>query len=801
MKLKNYCSLLLLFLLHACLPASNPYPYENPDVVKQDAKKLSDNLETYIKKWLAGQVPAQIPDSLVPFEGEERKHFYLKNPADVSAGEMWITRYAKPVNWDSTLAGQPDPNGTYYIGASPLAPFGSKLIIEGEFPHARFFSIQVTPPLNAEQYYAHPFGAAEVGIVDADINPLPGHVNPFRVGADRNATSRKYRVEYNLAIGDPVALNGRAHIPLYRANGNVRAGALIVYRGPMGQKDPFTGAPIATASRFNYGAVWVRTFAADKGKDAGGGVALPKMWCELPTGEKYFIACDSREAKKNTDATAKMRLTSTNGLYNYFSKYAEWGKEFGLYRQILSGVCKTYDWNHPDSIRRLREIDLGATGRGEFQRPPGNYEGQATINNYCSYLSHGLPLDTNMVAVVTGQLPTFPNTRNGLSKMPAAQMRYFSIGAYDNDPFGPLPGACISMLMDDELILDNNRRYIIAYSRKNDKPVNATSANGVKWMEWGSIADLGLTTRWITVSPEWEFEKSPHEKNLPWATTEFAGSAYNPKLLQNSHKGWMGCYLPRISLMTKKEFEQLGSFIQADDIPVYIDTKTYVGYNDSQNKPSAASSEENTTHKSTAAFDGDLNTRWTSAWSSNPQWLSVDLGQVKKITGVKLYWEFTLKATDYELQVSGDNLNWIKIYSTTNGDGGIDIINNLKTTGRYVRIYIKSGTLPLYGLMEMEVFSPEMVCANLAPPPLADDGKHLKIWPNPAKDIITVEWPLANGVAGELCIVDVNGRIVLNKTVSGSTVQINISQFPDAVYFVKLKTAGGSYSGKYIKGR
>jgi F5/8 type C domain/Secretion system C-terminal sorting domain len=798
-KLLHAVSMLCL-LVSSCIPKSHPYPHENPTVVQQDAQRISNNLEAYIRRWLNGQVSAQIPDSLVPFEGKERKSFYLKRPQDVTNDDMWLTRYAKPVNWDSTLAGQPDPNATYYIGASPLAPFGSKLVIEGEFPYARFFSIQVTPPLNGKEYYAHPFGSAEVGIVDVDINPLPGHVNPFRVGADRMATNRKYRVEYNLAAGDPVALNGQAHVPLYRANGNVRTGALIVYRGPLGRKDAFTGDPIANPSRFNYGAIWIRTFAADKNKDARGGVALPKMWCELPTGEKYFIACDAREAKRGTDISVKMRQTKTAGLNNYFSKYAEWGKEFGLYRQILSGVCKAYDWNNPDSLRRVRETDLGATGRGEFQPPPGNYEGQATINNYCSYLSHGVPLDTNMVAVVTGQLPTFPNTRNGLTRATAAQMRYWSMGAYDNDPFGPLPGACISMVMDDELILDNNRRYIVAYSRKQDKPANATAANGIKWMEWGTIADLGLTVRWITVQPEWAFEKSPHEKNLTWAKTEFAGSAYDPKMLQNSHKGWLGCYQPKITLMTKQEFERLGNAVKADDIPVYIDPKNYLGYNDSQMQPSSASSEENGLRRSTLAFDGNLTTRWTSVWSSNPQWLSVDLGKVKKVTGVKLYWETSLKAHDYELQVSNDNINWTRIYATTTGDGGIDIVNNLKTSGRYVRVFIRAGNFPMYALMEMEVFSPDMPCSNITSVSTTPPLKNLTISPNPTTNFVNIELPSNPKEATEVVVLDIKGRVVHQKKISDKVVQIDVNSWVDGLYFVKIRTKNEELqTGKFVK--
>ncbi len=796
--------IVLTVVVVSCLPKSSPYPFENPALVRADAQKLSDKLEAYVKRWLKGEVPAQIPDSLVPFDFSSRRHFYLKRPEDVTTDEMWMTRYAKPVNLDSVRDGQPDPHATYYIGASPVAPFGSKLVIEGQFPYARFFSIQVTPPLNATEYYTQGvFGSTEVAIVDVDIEPLPGSVNPYRVGADRNAPNRNYRVDYDLKIGDPVALNGQAHVPLYRAPGNKRTAGLIVYQGPGGLTDLFSGNARRYPRRFNFGAIWVRTFAPDHGKGPKGGVALPRIWYELPTGERYFIGCDFSEAKRITDATIKARTTTSNPNEN-FNAYSGWGKEFGLLRSILSGVCQYRGWTHPDSIRRVREIDLGATGRGEFQRPPGNYEGQATINNYCSYISRGTALPDGMVAVVTGKLPTFPDTRPGKGPMPRAQLRYFSISGYDSDPFGPLPGACHHSLMDDELLLDNDRCYVIAYSRPQDRPANAKPANGVTWVDWGPTADLALTTRWVSVTPDWAFEKSPHEKNLPWATADWAGSAYDRSLIGvNSHKGWMGCYLPKVSLMTKQAFEALGNRPKAGTIPVWIEPRPILGPNDSQGRPAVASTEENATHPASAAFDGNLTTRWTSAWNGNPQFLTVDLGRVKPISGVKLYWEFTLKAITYQLQVSADNRNWTPMYATTTGDGGIDLITNLTATGRYVRVLMSAGTFPMYALHEVEVFSPEMPCntALAAPARSETTPGRLRLWPNPAFSSVTVALPETNDAPATLVVADMRGRIVSRHSFAGQQTDLNVASLLGGTYLLTVQTRTGWYSEKLVIGQ
>ncbi len=63
----------------------------------------------------------------------------------------------------------------------------------------------------------------------------------------------------------------------------------------------------------------------------------------------------------------------------------------------------------------------------------------------------------------------------------------------------------------------------------------------------------------------------------------------------------------------------------------------------------------------------------------------------------------------------------------------------------------------------------------------------IQIYPNPATDIITIEWIGADG-QGIIEIVDVNGRIVGNRTFtqSGSRVTIDISNLPSGSYFLRL---------------
>lgn len=119
-----------------------------------------------------------------------------------------------------------------------------------------------------------------------------------------------------------------------------------------------------------------------------------------------------------------------------------------------------------------------------------------------------------------------------------------------------------------------------------------------------------------------------------------------------------------------------------------------------------ASSEEKSEHSAYNVVDGRPRngTRWASQ-SSDPQWISVDIGKVTNIDRVVLNWEAAYGKA-YQIQVSTNGLNWTDVYSITNGDGGIDNISFAPTDARYVRMYgTQRGTTFGYSLWEFEVYA------------------------------------------------------------------------------------------------
>ena len=136
----------------------------------------------------------------------------------------------------------------------------------------------------------------------------------------------------------------------------------------------------------------------------------------------------------------------------------------------------------------------------------------------------------------------------------------------------------------------------------------------------------------------------------------------------------------------------------------------------SQGKATAASSTENATFGPAAAVDGNLGTRWSSAFA-DPQWLRVDLGATATVDQVVLRWEAAY-ARSFQLQVSsGPDGPWTTVYSTTTGGGGVQTLA-VAGTGRYVRMLGTQRATPYgYSLWEFQVFGSG---GGTTPPPTGD---------------------------------------------------------------------------------
>ncbi|KFE60870.1 discoidin domain-containing protein [Hyalangium minutum] len=103
------------------------------------------------------------------------------------------------------------------------------------------------------------------------------------------------------------------------------------------------------------------------------------------------------------------------------------------------------------------------------------------------------------------------------------------------------------------------------------------------------------------------------------------------------------------------------------------------------------------------AFDGNINTRWSSL-VTDTETLAVDLGAVYSIKRIVLKWEAAY-GSKYVLEASLDNVTWKPLYTENAGNGGTDDLTGLSGVGRYVRMRgVQRGSAYGYSLWEFEVY-------------------------------------------------------------------------------------------------
>lgn len=76
-------------------------------------------------------------------------------------------------------------------------------------------------------------------------------------------------------------------------------------------------------------------------------------------------------------------------------------------------------------------------------------------------------------------------------------------------------------------------------------------------------------------------------------------------------------------------------------------------------------------------------------------------------------------------------------------------------------------------------------------------ASNISVFPNPVKDILSIN--ANNLIIENVKIVDVNGRIIVNKEVNLSEIQINMNSFNSGIYFVNILTKEGFLTKKFIK--
>jgi hypothetical protein len=540
----------------------------------QDAQDISAALEAYILDWYYGDADPTIPPGVLPTSINNAKtlRWTLVRPEDIEPEDQWyiFPSFEMPQDYAHLPAKTPDPHATY-LKMIFIAPFGAELLVEGDFPYCRFMNYQIVQPFDPEFTATGNLGAPEVPIVDVDIDPDLGHVNPFRTGADRGAANRHYHLTFELAAGNSAELNpGLMQGPYYRSPGNTRVG------GPMTSMGAFGNGAVGPSI------MWVRYFAPDNSADPYAGVDLPRAFMRLSTGETFWIKPDFTLAEARETMKWSVAPKMPWEQLEQFGSTLGWLKVFGLVLVRVEGRAygDSLPWGEADPAEKKENTRLGDAGlfkRGPQFESPGNLEASATTNDYTTYLSRPIQIEPGYVLVVTGKLPTTPDTRNGLQTMTPAEARYWSLSRYvtwtsittgAEEQMGD--AICMGSLMDDEIVVDSENKYIVVYSLPGERPANAVDDNGVTWQSFGPTNFGFITVRWLSVWPDHFLEEySPHAHNIPWRLGAWSQPTYDSSLVGTNVPGVMGPYHPVLHYMTREDFEAMGASLDPDGFPAW----------------------------------------------------------------------------------------------------------------------------------------------------------------------------------------------------------------------------------------
>lgn len=318
----------------------------------------------------------------------------------------------------------PDDSSTYWMTRFASVP-QSRLIIEGDYPHARYFSFHVYDDAG------RPIDA----LADFEIRPDTGSFNPF-ASHKLSSRSRKY-TGFVVFTAKPE-----------------RRETNTMYAGDMED-----GIPNPS------GFLIYRVYVSDDPDDPAGEVPLPTVSLDAPGGATTleFGHC---EPVPPSDNGAINRLTRESDFPDAIPRVLPFPgtTEDPRFRRFYG----------PDREIRERFPSNPATDALPYVNS-GFY-----ANLHIAYLYVRISRDWGDVFVFRARAPSFPDSRAGADVTAPRQVRYFSI--CQNELATQRVVACVP---DHEMVIDSDGYFTFVISDPSDRPANAVPAEGINWLPWG----------------------------------------------------------------------------------------------------------------------------------------------------------------------------------------------------------------------------------------------------------------------------------------------------------------------------
>ena len=358
----------------------------------------------------------------------------------------------------------PDASAIYWA-AIYVRPVGSKVEIEGTYPHARFMSF-----ISYDKA-----GLFVDGTADYMINPDPGGANPFRQGVERYATAadqRTYAVEVRLE-------EKPANLPLVQNSGQPARNYFYAMPSKNVWSDDKTGRPVES--------VLYRIYVPDRDQDYAGGMPVPTVKLTLADGTimRGQEACNAlRSDPKSPDEVLTPNLSAL--------VMPRWRFDALMHP---GDVPSTFPARYPADWRAAYDP---AYNKDQFALNPIDYSdpsipappktgGAYYPNVFNTYLRTFINRGIGRVVVIRFKPWTTVKTfdRAEVFDDSGAELRYWSINVSESQATTRV----MDGLFDEQFPVNDDGYITFVASNEKDRPRFATKECGVAWANWSDRGD------------------------------------------------------------------------------------------------------------------------------------------------------------------------------------------------------------------------------------------------------------------------------------------------------------------------
>jgi|GEM_PF-419808 len=416
-------------------------------------------------------------------------------------------------NIDTMNIFYPDDSATYWVALVPMLP-GARLRIDGRYPDVRYFSYNSYDPL------LRPSDA----LADLELVPRANGVNPFAVeGAPPGDTYRAY---------------------LHFENRPEQRAPNTLYAGDFSTGQLTLPHPVLLPLMY-------RTYVPADGLGPDGGVGLPILTLETMDGETELLpTADCVEPLLPTLGGAVTEL-GLNDLLLGINVYDDPLLLANSVVPLSDADAETHVFRgipefYVNFIAEL--LGLPFLGDAVESAAIGGGGGGFMSNIHNAYTYNIYYRHKGNVILFRAKAPTF----RGQPGVPfgTEQLRYWSI--CQNDVVTQRYTDCSR---DENTVLDEEGYFTVVVSDAEDRPANATTANGITWLPWGPYIDAAIAYRHMLPAPDYVETTSYVPRGTPVDDI-------------------MGEYAPQPSYCTREVFESAG------DAPASVLFSTCRAYHD-----------------------------------------------------------------------------------------------------------------------------------------------------------------------------------------------------------------------------